>query len=173
MYHKAHVISKEELIDFIGTTVAASATSEKDGRKTLTINADCIKNKLWYDVKYGDRKPEKFDNIEEAIDRYNDDCKEVPESRKRKERVGKQIEEFLKSEIGPTGKHPEGKISKDDDGELRVGLSILDGNVVMKFGKSVAWIGLPPENARQFGLGLLKCAGNIDGKIMKVEIGEK
>jgi hypothetical protein len=48
---------------------------------------------------------------------------------------------------GPTGKFPEGKLIPDDEGELNVGITSYNGNVIMHFGKPVTWIGLPPEAA--------------------------
>lgn len=80
----------------------------------------------------------------------------------------KKIEEFVNSKIGPTGEFPEGRISKDDNGELAVGFTVSDGNVIMKFGKPVEWIGFPPDNARQFAVQLLELAGQIDGTITEV-----
>jgi len=87
------------------------------------------------------------------------------------EKTEKKINEFLDSEIGPTGEHPDGKISKDDDGELAVGFTVSDGNVIMKFGKPIEWIGLPPENARQFAMQLLRMAGRIDGRTTEINLG--
>lgn len=66
-----------------------------------------------------------------------------------------------KREIGATGRHPQGVLSDDDEGELRMGVARdpLDGLVHIKFGKPVAWMALPPESAVEFAKTILKHAG--------------
>lgn len=51
--------------------------------------------------------------------------------------------------IGASGEFPEGKISKDDQGELRVVISADRKSKIVKiyFGKSVDWLGLPKHEA--------------------------
>jgi len=51
--------------------------------------------------------------------------------------------------IGPTGKFPQGRLTDNDEGELRVAIGQKDGKVVIDFGKPVAWIGFDPEQAEQ------------------------
>ena len=52
-------------------------------------------------------------------------------------------EEFL----GPTGRFPEGKLTKTDEGEIQIGLTHKDGKVVLAFGKAITWIGFTPRQA--------------------------
>lgn len=63
---------------------------------------------------------------------------------------GKQLLEQLADELelGPTGDHPDGKLSDDDDGALRFAITNIGGQVVLHFGTRVEWIGFPPEQAR-------------------------
>ncbi len=49
--------------------------------------------------------------------------------------------------LGPTGRHPQGKLNEDDEGELRFAVGHDNGNVILDFGKPVVWVGLPPDTA--------------------------
>jgi oligoribonuclease NrnB/cAMP/cGMP phosphodiesterase (DHH superfamily) len=49
--------------------------------------------------------------------------------------------------LGATGRLPEGMLSPDDEGELRLAVGHRDGNVVIDFGKPVSWLGFPPAHA--------------------------
>lgn len=62
--------------------------------------------------------------------------------------------------LGATGRHPMGHVSDDDEGELRmaVGYDHIDGIVRIEFGKPVAWLGLPCENAIDLANTILRCA---------------
>lgn len=53
--------------------------------------------------------------------------------------------------LGATGDFPDGKIRDDDEGGLKLGVTCKDGNVVLAFGKSVAWLAMPPEQAVELG----------------------
>lgn len=51
---------------------------------------------------------------------------------------------------GPTGKYPQGKLDRDDDGELRfrVGADHANRLVHIDFGVPTTWLALPPRLAR-------------------------
>ena len=49
--------------------------------------------------------------------------------------------------IGPTGQFPEGRLNQDDEGEIAIAICADHGNVVIQFGKPVAWLAMPPEQA--------------------------
>lgn len=66
--------------------------------------------------------------------------------------------------IGPTGNYPEGKISNDDEGELRIAVHRTAKDVILSFGKSISWIGLPPGTARRLAKLLIKNANEVEGK---------
>lgn len=57
--------------------------------------------------------------------------------------------------LGPTGKFPAGKISEDDCGQMRVGITHENGNVIVDFGAPMVWIGMPPHQAREFAQAIL------------------
>ncbi len=50
--------------------------------------------------------------------------------------------------LGSTGKHTEGQLSPHDEGDIRFAVTAVDGNIVLAFGKPVAWIGFNPADAR-------------------------
>jgi hypothetical protein len=65
---------------------------------------------------------------------------------------------------GPTGDFPHGKLSDDDEGGINVALSRFrapDGESMVRldFGKPVAWVTLPNEEAIRFAMSMLKFAG--------------
>ena len=49
--------------------------------------------------------------------------------------------------LGATGKFPKGKLIEEDEGELRLAVGHKEGNVIVDFGKPVAWFALPPDAA--------------------------
>lgn len=53
--------------------------------------------------------------------------------------------------IGSTGKFPQGKLNKDDEGELalRIGHDMVKELVIIEFGKNVSWLALDPATALQ------------------------
>lgn len=57
--------------------------------------------------------------------------------------------------------YPDGKLGEDDEGEVGVAIGIKDGNVIIMFPKPVAWLGLPPEAALEFGRTVIKRARQV------------
>lgn len=59
-------------------------------------------------------------------------------------------------ELGATGEFPEGKLTSEDEGALKmaVGIHPETGKVIVNFGKPVAWLGMEANDA-------LKLAGFI------------
>ncbi len=66
-----------------------------------------------------------------------------------------------KEELGATGEFPDGKLNKDDEGELRMAVGVSDGNVILDFGKPVHWLGLPKEHAIKLAKLLLEKAEEL------------
>lgn len=73
----------------------------------------------------------------------------------------KNFKPWNKREFGASGQFPQGKLNDDDEGELRLGITYdkLTGVVMVNFGKPVAWLGLPPPEAREFAQKILWHAG--------------
>ena len=61
--------------------------------------------------------------------------------------------------FGATGQFPRGKLHKADEGELRYGVTVERGTVIVMFGAPVVWVGLSPQKARDFAARLLHWAG--------------
>ena len=63
--------------------------------------------------------------------------------------------------FGATGRFPRGKLNETDEGELQLSITVDQGTVIVAFGTPVTWIGLTPQNARDFAQVLLKRADEI------------
>lgn len=60
---------------------------------------------------------------------------------------------------GATGRFPDGKLNRNDEGELAFRIGNQGGQVVLEFGKSVRWLGMGPEDAEKLAALLNKHAG--------------
>lgn len=49
-----------------------------------------------------------------------------------------------------------GKLTDEDEGDLRIALTELENRIVIDFGKKVHWIGFTKEQAKEFGTLLIK-----------------
>ncbi len=66
----------------------------------------------------------------------------------------------LGSELGPTGKFPDGKLNKNDHGELAFGIrKTQDGLIEMYFTTPITWLAMPPHQAIELAKILLRTAG--------------
>lgn len=63
--------------------------------------------------------------------------------------------------LGPTGRFPMGHLNKDDEGEIRIGVTSSNGKVVIDFGKPIHWVGLSPEQAKDIAEVLISRANEI------------
>lgn len=71
------------------------------------------------------------------------------------------------AKLGPTRTFPRGKISEDDEGALTTGVTYDPAKniVIINYGYPVAWVGMPPQLAKEFAETILKHAakGHSDG----------
>lgn len=70
--------------------------------------------------------------------------------------------------VGPTGDYPHGKLSADDEGGIKMALTHFDAPdgkrmVRLDFGKPIAWLALPREQAIEFGRLVIRHAEEDDG----------
>lgn len=66
-------------------------------------------------------------------------------------------------DVGKTdGKYPDGKMSVDDEGEVKIAIGFTEGRVIINFGSPVTWIGLNPAKAREMARHLLMTADAIE-----------
>lgn len=68
----------------------------------------------------------------------------------------------LQEALGATGRHPEGKLTPQDEGEIAFAITNTMGKVVVNFGKPVAWLGMRPQDARQLADLLLRHAASAE-----------
>ena len=52
-----------------------------------------------------------------------------------------------RDDFGATGRHPLGHVSPDDEGEIRFGIAVQFGRVLIDFGKPVHSLGLDADQA--------------------------
>jgi hypothetical protein len=75
--------------------------------------------------------------------------------------------------LGATGGFPDGKLNGADEGGLRFAIGEEGGNVVINFGKPVAWLGMPPEQAVAMAELLIRKARIVarrTGKVLTVSM---
>lgn len=65
-------------------------------------------------------------------------------------------------EIGPTKNHPDGKMTANDEGGLKMVVMATEGKVTLAFGSEVAWIGFNPEDARNLAKTLTETADRAE-----------
>ncbi len=71
------------------------------------------------------------------------------------ERYGKQLG------LGSTERFPEGKLTPHDEGEIRIAIGTEQGNVIMHFGKEIAWIGFNKVQAKEIAKIIMEKAESL------------
>jgi hypothetical protein len=66
------------------------------------------------------------------------------------------LPESIRKLLGETGKYPEGKVCKEDEGEIKVAVCSKPGTVFIDFGKAITWIGFTPAQAKELAEALIK-----------------
>lgn len=85
------------------------------------------------------------------------------------QRTADDLRDELRKGLGATGRHPEGKLVKDDEGEIQIAVGNADGKVVIEFGKPIAWIGFSPEQALDLAQSIRAHALNIKDRQRKAK----
>lgn len=67
-----------------------------------------------------------------------------------------ELEALLKAEaeqeeFGETGKFPDGKLTDSDEGEIKFGVAAYGSQVLLNFGKPVAWFAMDADHADSLG----------------------
>lgn len=57
--------------------------------------------------------------------------------------------------------YPRGKLCEGDEGILSMRIGIIDKTVVIDFGKDVAWLGLPKQEALAFAQEIINKANEL------------
>lgn len=73
-------------------------------------------------------------------------------------------EQVFKTQFGATGKYPEGKLAKEDEGEIQFGVASdpRRGLVHVDFGKPVQWLAMTAKQAADLGQMLNEKARDAD-----------
>ena len=61
-----------------------------------------------------------------------------------------------RDQLGATGKHPEGKLTESDEGEIGFSVFEYEGKIIMNFNTPVYWFGMNKEQAKAVAESLLK-----------------
>jgi hypothetical protein len=77
--------------------------------------------------------------------------------------MSNELRQLFGDELGATGKHPQGKLTPKDEGEIQLAIGCEKNKVVLAFGKDVSWIGFDPDQARDIAEKLCEKASAIDG----------
>lgn len=72
-----------------------------------------------------------------------------------------QVDKLEQLGLGPTNKFPMGHLNKDDEGEIRIGITSHGGKIVIDFGKPIHWIGFSPDQAKDIAQNLIDRANEI------------
>ena len=72
--------------------------------------------------------------------------------------------------LGATGEFPQGKITEDDEGEIKLAVYHRENKVIMDFGKSTAWIGFDAQQAGELASTLIKHAREIASGPVSIEL---
>jgi hypothetical protein len=84
----------------------------------------------------------------------NDDSFRIGLLRSLGEDDNRKALESAMDELGATGKHPVGKLTPTDEGEIAMMLVTHQGKVVIEFGTSVRWFAMTPQQAISLADGL-------------------
>lgn len=93
------------------------------------------------ELKFPKEKPPAFLGIDDRVLNFRGEWPDVEDIRGYKT--------WTQNPLGPTNVFPRGKVSQEDEGELRLAVYHKDGTVFVDFGKSTAWIGLDAKSAHQ------------------------
>lgn len=76
-----------------------------------------------------------------------------------------------KSELGPTGHYPDGKVCPHDKGEtvVAIGADLERGLVFMNYGVPTKWVAFPPVQARALAAELLQWAEKAERAAARCE----
>lgn len=61
-----------------------------------------------------------------------------------------------KQKLGATGRFPEGKLVEHDEGEIQFSIETFKNKIVLNFNKSVKWVGMNKQQAKELGELLIK-----------------
>lgn len=110
---------------------------------------------LFYDLKWPLEKPPAMVTIDDRAIQFDGTWPTIA--------FLKAFQPWYKRVLGATGKFPQGTISDDDEGQLRmaIGTDKINGLVRLEFGKPVTWAALPPQEAIDLANAILRHAAEL------------
>ena len=77
-----------------------------------------------------------------------------------------QLENVLKKfageeGLGATGEFPRGHLTKHDEGEIKLGVTVANNTVILNFGRPTAWIGFSKLQAYEIAQSLMSHADRL------------
>lgn len=150
-------------LEHFDVCVFSSRSNQSGGIPAMQAYLKHHSGQCWYpspagpgleDVRFVTEKPPAFIGIDDRVLTFDGTWPSIESL--------KAFKPWNKRDFGATGQFPQGKVEDADEGELRMGVAYdkLNGIVRVQFGKPVAWLGLPPPEARQLAALLLQHAGN-------------
>jgi hypothetical protein len=79
----------------------------------------------------------------------------------------------VSDKLGATGELPHGKLNASDEGELRFAIGEEHDNVMVRFGKPISWLAMPPDQAvamAQLLIAKARIVARRTGKALTVSI---
>jgi hypothetical protein len=92
-------------------------------------------------LSFPTEKPPAFVGIDDRVITFKGSWPDVEELR--------GFKTWMQNPLGATNVFPRGKVSAEDEGELRLAVFHKDGTVFVDFGKQTVWIGLDASAAHQ------------------------
>jgi len=72
-------------------------------------------------------------------------------------------EMFKDIALGATGEFPRGKIDEKDEGEIKIGVTHTDNEVIINFGTQVVWFGMTAQQATELADTIRRHADQCEG----------
>jgi len=80
------------------------------------------------------------------------------------EKLDQQMKrEAAEQGLGSMGTFSEGKLNKEDEGDIKVGLKIEGEHVILNFGVYVSWLGMTGDEAINMGEHLIQAGRSAKG----------
>jgi len=158
----------DAILDFADVVIHTSRCADDDGRKDWTETRQAESVKLVHDWLCNHdftgrisiwAKPGK-----PMASAYVDDravvCRPMKDDQYDFDRALREVRALVAgAPLGGTGEYSDGKLDDSDEGDLRLMVSHNGNDVRIDFGKPVAWLGFPKDQAVQFATLILKHAG--------------
>ena len=127
----------------------------------FTHENDVGEAEKWVDrtLKFPIEKPPAFLGLDDRVLNFRGSWPDVEDLR--------GFKTWTQHPLGAVNTFSRGKLTPEDEGDLRLAVFVKDGTVMIDFGKPVAWLGLDSQTCRELANTLLKRASEVDEKETK------